>query len=351
MHVSRELFGDTLKPSYQCRVSTGVFMPDINPAEANQVIVPCYNPSATNIVSCQDSRIHSFLNEVNGLSFDVGLNSSLQINDPYIPVFDYRTINLAYRCKSQVVGLTLAGILIKPLRLVAGKYVISKISFREAAVIRHLCARKKVVLFLSGLDVLIETIWHQRSVCELFQQLGMMDFWAVSGFNFSVFGGECPFAQQLNQKKSLVSSMLLEKSGINTIPHIYAVNDFHIAKYQHWLNKNPNIHLITMNCQMQRTQTDINQIVRAVQALLMINDKLHIILQGYWFSKLHHFKGFCDRIHIAESKPVKYGQSFQSVDKCIITREGQYTKGAYKSIVLENVECRISELQQVIERM
>lgn len=348
MRDSQGLFGDTLLPGYHCRAGSGIFMPHIDPAEANQVVVPCYNPEATNFVSCRDSRIKSFLREVDGLSFNVAPSSRVHVHDPYIPIFDYRTIPLAFHSKSDVVGMTLVDILVNPLKLVAGKYTVLKISFREAAVIRRLCESKKVILFLSGLDVLIETVWHQRCVCEFFQQLKLMGFWAVTGFNFSVFGGECPVAQHLNQKKSLMSSMLLEESRLLTIPHIYAVNDFHIKRYQTWLKRNPQIQLVTMNCQMQHKPVDIDQVVRSVQAMLIMNGKLHIILQGYWFSKLDRFNGFLDRIHIAESKPVKYGQSFQSVDKKIITRSGQYANDDYKNIVLENVEYRSAEIQKII---
>jgi hypothetical protein len=340
MHVSEGLFGNNLMPNYHCRVRSGIYLPHIEPAEADSVLVCCVNPSGSNIVTCQDQRIQSFLNEVGGLVFDSAPASTIQAHDPYIPIFDYRTIGLAYEANSDVVGLTLVDILIKPLKIVAGQYVVKKIAFRDAAVIRRLCRRKKVVLFLTGLDVLIETIWHQRSTCELFKQLSMMDFWAVTGFNFSVFGGECPISQHLNQKKSLVSSMLLEENGLFTIPHIYAVNDFHINKYQQWLKRNPQIQLLTMNCQMQHTDEDIAQVVRTVQAMLIINDKLHIILQGYWFSELHRFDGFLDRIHIAESKPVKYGQVFKNANPSIITQPGQYNKGAYADLVLENIAYR-----------
>ena len=348
MHALPGLFGDQISPRYDCRVSSGIFLPHIEPAEANHVLVSCVNPSGTNIVTCRDQRLPSFLSEVNGLALDVAPSSSIRTKEPYIPIFDYRTIELAYASKSDVVGLTLVDILVNPLKLVAGHYVVNKIAFRDASIIRGLCSRKKVILFLTGFDVLIETIWHQRSTCELFQQLRLMGFWAVTGFNFSVFGGECPVAQLLNQKKSLISSMLLEQSNLLTIPHIYAVNDFHITRYQRWLNLNPQIQLLTMNCQMQHSSEDIKQLVRAVQAMLIMNDKLHIILQGYWFSELSRFDGFLDRIHIAESMPVKYGQVFRHVNRAIISKPGQYKKDAYKMLVLENIEYRQHELQQIL---
>lgn len=350
MRDSQELFSDQLFPDH-CLVRSGIYLPHIEPVEAEDVLVSCMNPSGTNIVTCRDPRIDSFLREVGGLAFDVAPSTSVLVQDPYIPIFDYRTIKLAYQVKSDVVGLTLSDILINRLKLVAGHYTLKKISFRDAAIIRQLCLHKKVVLFLTGQDVLIETVWHQRSVCELFQQLSMMGFWAVTGFNFSVFGGECPVAQRLNQKKSLVSSMLLEENGLFAIPHIYAVNDFHITQYQQWLRRNPHIRLLTMNCQMQRSTEDIEQVVRTAQAILIINEKLHIILQGYRFSEVHRFGGFLDRIHIAESKPVKYGQAFRSVEPVITVKAGQYQKNAYKGLVVENIEYRRHELRKILTRV
>ncbi|MET3879876.1 hypothetical protein [Chitinophaga sp. OAE865] len=349
MHASQGLFDNIFLPKYHCQVRNGVYLPYIKPAEADSVLVNCTNPLGTNIVTCRDQRIQSFLNEVDGLALNVSPSHTIHLHDRYIPIFDYRTIDLAYEVSSNIVGLTLVDILAIPPKIVAGHYTIKRIAFRDAAAIRRLCLHKKVVLFLTGRDVLIETIWHQRSSCELFQQLSLMGFWAVTGFNFSVFGGECPVAQHLNQKKSLISSMLIEENGLFTIPHVYAVNDFHITKYREWLKCNPHIHLLTMNCQMQRNTTDIEQIVRAVKALLIVNEELHIILQGFRFSEIHRLDGFLDRIHIAESKAVKYGQVFKSVDPTFITQPQQYAKNAYMDLVVKNVEFRNHRLQKILK--
>jgi len=82
--------------------------------------------------------------------------------------------------------------------------------------------------------------------------------------------------------------------------------------------------------------------------MLIMNEHLHFILQGYWFSELYRLEGFFDRVHIAESKPVKYGQAFRNVDPSIVIMPGQYSKDAYKGIVLENIEYRKFELQQIL---
>lgn len=351
MHASPGLFDDYLQPGRYCLAQSGLYLPYVQPAESDAVIVDCLNPSGTNIVTCKDPRIQLFLDEVGGLDFDIALSGGIKLNDPYIPIFDYRTIDFALVSDAEVVGLTLRDILVNPLKPVAGHYAFNKIKFRDVSVIRRLCSQKKVILFLTGLDVLIETIWHQRVPCELFQQLNMMGFWAVSGFNFSVFGGECPVAQSLNQKKSLVSSMLVEENGMFTIPHIYAVNDFHIRKYQQWLKHNPQIQLVTMNCQMQRPEEDIEQVVRTVQAMLIVNSRLHIILQGYRFSEIHRLNGFLDRIHIAEAEPVKYAQNFQNSNREIPTLPGQYESGTYHSLVHSNIEYRSQKLHQLLNYM
>lgn len=347
MHVLQGLFSEHL-PNHSCQAGFGRFLPHIQPMESKHVMVSCHNPAATNIVTCQDSRLNLFLDEIDGFAFDVAPSSTPCVKEPYIPIFDYRTIALAFECTAKVVGLTLIDILSNPLKRSGGHYVAKKIAFRDAAIIQHLCASKKVILFLTGLDVLIETVWHQRSTCELFQQLRWMGFWSVTGFNFSVFGGECPVAQLLNQKKSLISSLLLEKYQISTIPHIYAVNNFHIKRYQQWLKQNPQIQLITINCQMQHSVADIEQVVRTAQAMLNSNGKLHIILQGYWLSEIYRFKGFLHRIHIADSKPVKYGQNFRHVDPAIITKPGQYQKSSYRTMVIENVEYRIRKMENLL---
>jgi|GEM_PF-2795433 len=351
MHVLPGLFDDYLQPGRYCHAQNGLYLPYVQAAEADAVIVDCLNPSGANIVTCKDQRIQLFLDEVGGLAFDTAPSGGIKLNDPYIPVFDYRTIELARMTGADVVGLTLRDILVNPLKIGAGHYAINKIQFRDVSVIRRLCSKKKVILFLTGLDVLIETIWHQRVPCELFQQLNMMGFWAITGFNFSVFGGECPVAQSLNQKKSLVSSMLLEENDIFTIPHIYAVNDFHIRKYQQWLKNNPQIQLVTMNCQMQRQEEDIEHVANTVQAMLMVNSKLHIILQGYRFSEIHRLIGFQDRIHIADAKAVKYAQNFQNANPEILTLPGQYKSDDYPNLVHSNIVYRTQKLHHLLNYM
>lgn len=72
------------------------------------------------------------------------------------------------------------------------------------------------------------------------------------------------------------------------------------------------------------------------------------ILFNRTLKELYRFDGFLDRIHIAESKPVKYGQGFKHVDRSIITKPGQYNKDDYKTLVLENIEYRLQKLQWIL---
>ena len=64
--------------------------------------------------------------------------------------------------------------------------------------------------------------------------------------------------------------------------------------------------------------------MEAVQALLIRNERLHIILQGFWFSHAHLFGGLLDRIHFAEGKAVKFGQNYQHVDLKVIAESRQF---------------------------
>jgi len=328
--------------SEQCLVSTGKFLPVVHPEEANVVRIACYNPAGENIVTCRDNRKAKFLAEVEGLALNTVLESEVCSLDSYIPIYDFRTLDQALQANSNVVGLNLSSILRSAIREKAGIFVPQKIVFRDSLDIAKLCKQKKVILFLSGPDALIEWVWYNREICNLFTQLQRMNFYAVTGFNFSVFGGECPFAHALNQKRSLYSSMLIRQHGLRTIPHVYAINKCHITRYQKWLSENPDVQLITINCQLQRSERDISQVVQSVSEFLVRNPCLHVLLQGFCLNEATRFGALLDRIHFADAKPTKYGQSFRRLDLASSDGPNAVTGDIrdYKSLVAYNVEVR-----------
>ncbi len=341
--VSLSLLGE------QCQVSTGAFSPLISPMEANAVTTCCYNPAGENIITCMDDRKENFLAEVSGLELNTKLKSNIDISNSYIPIFDYRTIEQAYNANLDMVGLNLSSILKSPIREKAGVYIPQKIVFRDMENITRLCEKKKVILFLTGPDALIEWIWYHRDICELFLVLQQMKFWAVTGFNFSVFGGECPFAQALNQKRSLYSSLLIEQQGLLTVPHVYAINEFHMTRYQEWLSINSHVSLITVNCQMQRSRIDIYQVVKAVSELLFKNPNLHVLLQGFHLNEAYRFGILLNRIHFADAKACKYGQNFKRIKglQQDLAEMTENPKMDYSEMVTYNIIARKQEFDRV----
>lgn len=333
-----------------CEVRTGEHLPVLHPDEACCLDVPCDNPGGENIITCKDSRRQNFLNEVGGLALDIVIMSDIGQLPAYIPIYDYRSLDQAFLCDSPVVGITLKEILLTGFTQQAGVYKEQAISFRGAEIFADLAAKKRVILFLTGPDTLIEWVWYNRDDCGFYAQLQQMRFWAVTGFNFSVFAGECPFAQALNQKRSLCSSALLEKNNIQSIPHIYAVTDAHINRFDQWLKENPAVKAFVINAQMQKSDEDINQLIHTVRTLLDRHPNLHVILQGFHFSNIERFGALLPRIHFADSKAVKYGHNHLAIGMDQTTGEfyETTTQEDFKTLVQHNVRFREKQLDNIL---
>ena len=293
-----------------CKVANGEFLPDILPLEAETVSMSCENRFRENIITCKDPYKDEFLEEVGGLSLDLPLSTRLTRVPTYIPILDVRTIRMnAVLGHTPVVGITLYDILSSGVDFKAGRmHVSDNIRIRKTLLSGHL-QDKRVILFLSGSDTLIESVWHRRRECEFFDIIRDMGFWAVTGFNFSVIGGECAFAQALNLKRSLYSAHLIEQHGMQAIPHIYAISKQQIVRWIDWLEENPTVNYFTMNCQLQKSKADIHQVIAAVSHILSSRPKIHAILQGFPIRETVAFGYNLPRIHIADSQPIKYAQS------------------------------------------
>ena len=296
--------------SPECAVATGEFLPYIQPVEARTVSTSCENPFRENIITCKDPYRDEFLKEVGGLSLDLPLSTRLRRVPTYIPILDVRTCRMCEQLGHvPIVGITLYDILSGGCHFKAGRlHVTNNIRIRKTLLSGAL-RDKRVILFLSGSDTLIESVWNRRTECELFDTIRDMGFWAVTGFNFSVIGGECAFAQALNLKRSLYSAYLIEQHGIQAIPHIYAISKQQVDRWIKWLEKNPSISYFTMNCQLQKSRADIHQIITAVSRILLSRPNIHAILQGFPILETVAFGNLHQRIHFAESQPIKYAQS------------------------------------------
>ncbi|MCC8410489.1 DUF4417 domain-containing protein [Mucilaginibacter sp. UR6-1] len=301
--------------SYTCEVFSGTFSPYIDSNEAFFVSNTCVNEFRRNIITCKDKYRHEFVDEVEGLALNVNLHTQCDILPSYIPVYNKMASQLPNLSgEFPVIALTLKDILSSAVSHKAGGLQEDKSIIFRNLLLNYYCFRNaKVLLFSSGPDTLIEYLWHQRELCTLYEKIRKMDFYAMTGFNFSLITGECAFAQSLNIKRSLYSSYEIEQSGISTIPHVYALTDYQIQRWLDWFKSNPHVSYFTINCQLQASKKEFLQVVKTVTKILETVPHTRVILQGFSFTYLYYFGVYIDRVHVAESLPVKKAQSYQRI--------------------------------------
>ncbi len=295
----------------QCEAGAGTFEPAIAAEEAEHVIYSCDNPFRKNIVTCKDEYREEFVSEVEGLDFNTSLNPHFFSLPPYIPIVDRHAFKFSIPNEFSIVATTLRDITGKQLSSYAGSmHEPLNITYSRDFSENNAFKNKKLLIFLTGPDSLIEPTWHQRHSSNLYGTLRKNGVDLVTGFNFSLFKGECAFSQGLNLKKSLYSCYEMEQRGIReVIPHIYAMNDHQLNRWITWLYANPTVQYCTMNCQVQRTHAEISHVVHTVSSLLLKIPYLHIILQGFRFTELYRFGPLLNRIHVADATAIKFAHS------------------------------------------
>lgn len=236
-----------------------------------------------NMVDCHCEDIQLFIDEVRGLSFDNKIVSgSSPLIDKMGPVIprewfdrDPSTID------SEIVGLRIGDIITpRPTRNTAGILTLSDNAHIDLSVLkRPIFQGKKVVLFATGIDIVIEKLWYRRFAMNLFKAIAAGNFYAVTGMNFSLFLHECPLGHLINLNKSLVFCEELSKLGVPVIPHIYAITDTHREMWVRWLKNHPNIKTVIINTQMQRDSASMHEVELTVVALLE-GTSVNVILNG-----------------------------------------------------------------------
>lgn len=280
--------------------------PDIiRPEEASKTTEICRHDREL-YPRCADREINEFVKEVDGLSLLTvknieGIHGELS---PFIPIANPFAFN-----ESVVIGGGIVGIQLKDI------YEKGTGKIRWEVLAHPLFQGKKVILFASGRDDLIEDIWPKREEIELFRELGRMGLFAITGMNFSVYECMCPFGQHYNIKKSLKFCSLAEEFGISTIPHFYAVNDNQRALVVAWLNANPHINVMAINCQSQKSRHDLVVLKETIRYFLEhTHHPIRIILEGYRIPNLVGLYEYLPYLHIAQTKPFMDGLYYRSTD-------------------------------------
>lgn len=290
-----------------CEVASGKFEPYIHRSESLLTTNLCDNPHRLNIVTCKDEKIEYFIKEVDGLDFDIEINSEIPKLPNHFPTVDKRSaLNFQAPKSIEFIGLTLIDIIKTGFVFKAKTLQKAGDITLEENLLKGSLKGKKVILFLTGEDMLIETVWHKRDSIKFFQILSRMGFFAITGFNFSVFGGECAFSQHLNLKRSLFSSHLIEEHGMQAIPHVYVINDFQIQRWVKWFNSNPKVTCFAMNCQLIKENSEMHFLIKNLKRLLSLLKKdISVILQGFQCDYIPFLHPYIDRIHFTDKTAVK----------------------------------------------
>lgn len=254
----------------------------IEQGDKGLVRAPCPG-NYLNMVDCHCEDIQLFIDEVRGLDFSNKhiTNSSPLITDP-IPVIPKEWFNRSPETiSSDIVGIRLGDILSpKPYRNSAKTVLLSDDVRVDLSALKHpVFQGKKVVLFATGIDVVIEKVWYRRFAIDLFRAIAGGNFYAVTGMNFSLFLHECPLGHLINLNKSLVFCEELSKLGVPVIPHIYAITDTHREMWVEWLKNHPSIKTVLINTQMQRDKASMHEVELTVIELLK-RTGVNVILNG-----------------------------------------------------------------------
>lgn len=285
------------------------FNPHTHADELEAVRNSCSSNGRINVVTCRDKELDIFLTEVNGLDMmNVNIKGTIFSLEQFVPVIPRGMFKVQAReVPYNVVGVVLNDILKKPLRLRAEYYTLPEDWEVDIEVLKNPVFKDKhVILFSSGQDVLVETVWWARHRKKFFESIAKIGFFGVTGMDFSLMPGECPVSHALNIKKSLCYSMELDQMGVFSIPHVYALNDHQRERWATWLKANPQIRLVTINAQLQRKENDgLRRLVDTINHLIA-NTTVNILIQGRGKGILSKVpqkdKG---RLHFAASGPLK----------------------------------------------
>lgn len=284
----------------------GEHAPFIHQDEVSAVRGVC-DKIGVSLITCCNPHKDEFLVEVDGLDFGtVRLNKGLGFDfPPFIPTISKGVKSIdPDLIKSDVVAVSIKDIVSKPHSSAGILKGVENFRIDEVFLSHRLFREKKVIVLMSGTDCLLEhTVWPNfERILEILSKHGIH---AITGVNFSVINGECPFGQRLNQKRSLVSSEKTERAGMIPIPHIYAPNRFHQERYVKWLNDNPNVDVVTINGSLENENIEDMKAVKEAVAFILngVNRKLHILLQGVSFRHFYDMCEFMPYLHFSLLSP------------------------------------------------
>jgi hypothetical protein len=260
-----------------------------------------------NIIDCHCADLDDYINDVGGLNFanklHGGISPRISSDLTVVPRewFDRSPDTI----DGDIVGIRLGDILSdQPKRKWGTLRLNDDVHVDLSALSKPIFQGKRIVLFGSDTDVVIEGLWWRRHAIGLFEAIAAGNFYSVTSMNFSLFMHECPLAHLININKSLQFCSELCKLGVPVIPHVYAVNDHQRVKWVDLLNQHKDIQTVVINTQLQRDKYSMHEVELTVAELLAKTD-VSIVLNGRepkWRDNIPDGKG---RIFIANQQGLK----------------------------------------------
>ncbi len=197
--------------SMDCDVRNGTWEPYIAREEAYAVMFECSEKSE-NHVSCKNPLREEFIADVDGLDFSVSLNQGDLPKIPkFIPILESSFIQSDLsEIPGDFVGVSIADVFTSPLTQTGGRLQAPNFRFKSGLKNSPMFSQKTPILFMSGQDTLIESLWMQHRQLSLFSTLRDAGFRIATSPNFSVFVGECSLGHRINQKISLICARMLQ---------------------------------------------------------------------------------------------------------------------------------------------
>jgi hypothetical protein len=338
--------------SLNCEVRSGRWEPHVLREEAASVEFECLE-RPSNQLYCKVPNLDDFLKDINGLEFSASL---FQIGFPelpkFIPVVEKRFLRLdpqVFPC--EFVAVPVRAILASCFKTVGGRWRSPSLVLSTSLKDLPLFSKKRVILCMSGQDVLIEKLWQTYDDSYL-SKLKEIGFEFATSPNFSVFAGECPLGHHVNQKKSLVFAEKLQEAGIKAIPHIYPITPAHLTKYITFFQRHSAVRFAIINCTLQRKATlEVHNICNRVSALLEAIPDLRLILQGLNFGHRALFAKVDARLHYASSSPTQTAIHKKHITyDCVEARFVRAANSTYdkEELVKRNIQAYIDFYRQEI---
>lgn len=220
------------------------------------------------------------LREINGLCFDgiPTLKQEAGLDLPaYAPLIHHRY------SRAKPLSLPFASVELYDLfRLKRGKYECVANSPDELRAHFKLGSETKIVLRGTAVDESLERYWSYRKTNNVAEKIARLDVSLVIGPNFSTFLDVPRTDALFNRKRQLMCLAELSEHGVSVATHLSATMPADWRFWKSYLNDNPQLRYIALNCQTgYKTPTEGQKAICTIATIQQnIGRELFLVLVG-----------------------------------------------------------------------